>query len=242
MNTAVHTYATSLCHVADTTAGERLAKLFKDKGFGVRSLARKARVAPGTIGNMTRKGLSGSTVETVSKVADALGVSITNLRRIDSGLEPISESALAKAARYQVHPNWIQFPVYGSVSAGDPAADPIEDDVAFIPREHLQRRGTDEENVRTYIVNGRCMLSPEAMRVDRTYAPGDYIAVDLGKHPEPGDVVVAWWDDEEMLVIKRYGLEEHGIVLTPIAPGRPSLVLPEDADIAVLGPVFWRGG
>lgn len=242
METALHTYRHTLCLVADNTAGERMTKLIDEKADGVRPLARRARVSPGTIREIKRRGLGDSSLDIVSRVAEALGVSIMNLRRIDAGLPPIPDETLAKIKRLEVHPNWLQFPVYGPVTAGDLTAEPIDDDVVFIPKEHLTRSGSDPDSVRTFIVNGQCMISAETMKIERNFAPGDYIAVDLDKRPRPGDIVVAWWDEREAMIIKRYGVEEGSIVLSPIAPGHPSVILPEDADARVLGTVVWRGG
>jgi len=111
-----------------------------------------------------------------------------------------------------------------------------------VPRQHLSRRGANIDRVVCYVVNGNCMLSPEAVRAERSFAPGDYVAVDPSKIPEPGDTVVAWWEDRELMVIKRYGLEDDTILLTPIAPGHPSITLPADAGNVIIGPVVWRGG
>lgn len=242
MDTATYNAVATLYRMVDETAGERFTRLMQEKGVGTRQLGRLAGVSHGTIQNFRHRGLGESSHDTVVKIAAALGVTPTNLRRIVSGLPPISESENAKLQRYEVHPNWIRFPVYGSVSAGDSTADPLEEDVAYIPKEHLTRHGANLDAVRTFVVNGRCMISPEAMKVDRTYAPGDYVACDTSKQPDVGDVVVAWWDERDLLVIKRYGVEQQGIVLTPIAPGHPSVVLPEDAHVNILGPVVWRGG
>lgn len=242
MDVALYTYADSLYSVANETAGERFCRLMEEKGLGIRPLSRRAGVSHGTIQNLRHRGLGESSHETIRRVAEALGVTPTNLRRIVDGFDPTPDSVYKRASKYEVHPNWLQYPVYGTVSAGDVEADPLEDDVAFVPREHLTRRGANLDSIRVYRVNGRCMISPEAMRMDRSYAPGDYVAIDLSKQVEAGDVVVAWWDEEDTMVIKRFGIEKDTIVLTPIAPGRPSITLPSDAHVSILGPVVWRGG
>jgi SOS-response transcriptional repressor LexA len=68
------------------------------------------------------------------------------------------------------------------------------------------------------------------------------VAVDTRRKPRPGDVVVAWWPQEEKMVIKRYKVEGRDIVLYPVNPAHPNLVLPNEEDVYILGSVVWRGG
>lgn len=96
--------------------------------------------------------------------------------------------------------------------------------------------------MRVYLVNGDCMISPEVARVEKNIAPYDYIAVDTGKRPRPGDVVVAYWPEEDKMVVKRFQVEREGIVLTPTAPGHPNVVLPHEDDLLIIGRVVMRTG
>lgn len=150
--------------------------------------------------------------------------------------------ALQAASRLEVHPSWLSFPVYGAVSAGKEAATPVGDEVAYVPREKLRGKGADPEQVRVYLVNGDCMISSEAQRIEKNIAPGDYVAVDLQRQPQAGDVVVAWWPEEEKMVVKRYRIEGRNIVLYPANPAHPNLVLANEDDIYIIGSVVWRGG
>lgn len=225
------------------TVGERMKEL--RLSLGITSIGKAAElcgVAKGTIQRVENEGLDSRSFDTILKIARGYGVSVVNLQRIASGLPMIPEATLEKLDRYQVHPDWVTIPVYGVVSAGEADAEPLDIPPAPIPREHLKRRGASVDTTRAYVVNGRCMISPEAMRIERTYAPGDYVAVDLAKQYEPGDVVVAWWEDREMMVIKRFAYEREGVMLSPIAPGHPSIVLPSEDELHILGPVVWRGG
>lgn len=147
---------------------------------------------------------------------------------------PVAEMPL----RFEYRDRGQKFQVYGSVSAGDRAAEPLEDEWVEIPDRILKRYGVKRENVRVYLVNGDCMLSDGA----RSIKPGDYIAVDRGRRPQPGEVVVSWWPEEEKMVIKLYQVEREGILLTPTQPRHPVLVLPHEDDVNIFGPVFWRGG
>lgn len=150
--------------------------------------------------------------------------------------------ALEAASRLEVHPRWLAFPVYGAVAAGAKDVKPHGDVVAYLPREKLRARGSDPEHVRVYVVNGDCMISSEAQRVEKNIAPQDYVAVDTRRKPRPGDVVVAWWPQEEKMVIKRYKVEGRDIVLYPVNPAHPNLVLPNEEEVYILGSVVWRGG
>jgi SOS-response transcriptional repressor LexA len=149
--------------------------------------------------------------------------------------------ALAAASGLEVSPDWLEFPVYGTVSAGEGGAEPTQER-AFVPREKLRARGADPKDVRIYRVNGDCMISGEAQRSAKNIAPGDYVAVDARRKPQPGDIVVAFWPAEEKLVVKRYRIEGEDIVLYPASPAHPNLVLPREDDVFILGTVVWRGG
>lgn len=232
----------SLPPMDELTPGERMRALRTARGLSLRQAAKLAGVTHGTIQNLETRGLGGVTFDVANGLARAYGVTLANLQRINNGLPPLPAHVETDLSKYQVHPDWVALSVYGSVAAGNEHATPLEGEVAYVPREHLKRRGANIDSTRCYIVNGRCMLSPEALKVDRTFAPGDYVAVDTAKTPEAGDVVVAWWDDRELMVIKRYGVERDAIVLTPIAPGVPSITLPDPSDVHIVGPVVWRGG
>ena len=150
--------------------------------------------------------------------------------------------ALHAASRLEVRPEWLEFPVYGSVAAGEAGGEPLPLGRAYIPREKLRGRGAAPEDVRVYLVNGDCMISSEAQRVQKNIAPGDYVAVDSRRKPRPGEVVVAYWPAEDKLVVKRYKIEGREIVLYPVNPAHPNLVLPSEDEVFVLGTVVWRGG
>ncbi len=150
--------------------------------------------------------------------------------------------AMAAVSRLEVHDTWLPFPVYGWVSAGKREGKPLEGEVSYVPEGKLKAKGADPEHVRIYLVNGDCMISDEARRLEKNIAPGDYIAVDTRSRPQPGDVVVAWWPEEEKLVVKRFRVEKEGIVLYPANPSYPNLVLPAEDDVYIIGRVIWRGG
>src|SRR5690606_28740963 len=129
-----------------------------------------------------------------------------------------------------------------TASAGAADAEPIEGGVTFIPKAKLIEKGADPRHVIVYRVNGDCMVSAEARNIERNIVHGDNVAVDTRRRPRPGDTVVAWWPDEQKMVVKRYRLERKGIVLYPLAPSAPALVLPHEDDVNVIGVVIWREG
>ena len=150
--------------------------------------------------------------------------------------------ALAAASRLEVKPQWLEFPVYGAVSAGKKDPEPLADERIYIPREKLRGKSADPDTIKVYLVNGDCMISNEAQRIQKNIAPGDYVAIDSSRKPQPGDVVVAWWPKEEKMVVKRYKIEGKDIVLYPVNPAHPNLVLDREEDVYLLGTVVWRGG
>lgn len=150
--------------------------------------------------------------------------------------------AIEAARHLEVHPTYIRFPVYAAAAAGASDPDPRDGEVVYIPREKLQAKGADPRYVVVYRANGDCMVSNEARLVERNIANGDYIAVDTRRRPQPGETVVAWWPEAQQLVVKRYKVEEEGIILYPLAPGHPSLVLSHEDDTKIIGVVVWREG
>ena len=118
----------------------------------------------------------------------------------------------------------------------------MSDEHVYIPREKLRAKGANPDTVKVYLVNGDCMISNEAQRIQKNIAPGDYVAVDSERKPQPGDVVVAWWPREDKMVVKRFKIEGKDIVLYPVNPAHPNLVLDREEDVFILGTVVWRGG
>lgn len=245
----VNTHAISVVFMPGHTPGERLRQLRERLGWSLRTAAKASEgLSYSTIRNLEDApgALDNVTLGTFRALSRAYGLTVDRLiaLAIEGDDAPsVTDEILKKVETLEVHPDWVAFPVYGTVDAGDiGAATPGEDEVAYIPKEHLMRRGALRENIRVFHINGSCMVSDEVRRVEKNYAPGDFIAVDTSRQAQPGDVVVAWWDEREVMVIKRYGIDREGIVLTPLSSARSAITLPH-ADVAsVLGPVIWRGG
>jgi repressor LexA len=137
----------------------------------------------------------------------------------------------------------VAIPVFGVVSAGSAdSSEAMEREFVYYPLELLKRKGANPETVRAYKVNGDCMVSDEVYRSPKNIAPGDYVLVDIARKPRPGEVVVAWWPEEEKLVVKRYGVEGENILLYPANPAHTTLVLPSEQDVNILGVVIGRLG
>jgi repressor LexA len=158
-------------------------------------------------------------------------------------LESLEQAeTLEQVKRFQVRPKWQRFKVLGTVSAGKSSGSDSRDEEIIIPREHLIKKGADPKFVRVYLVNGDCMISEEARRSHKNIASGDYVAIDVKNKAKSGDIVVAWWAEEEKLVIKRFKVEREQVVLYPTSPAHPPLVLQHEDDAKILGRVIWRGG
>ena len=158
-------------------------------------------------------------------------------------LESLEQAdTLEQVKRFQVKPKWQRFKVLGTVSAGSSSSSDKGDEEIIIPREHLIKKGANPKFVRVYLVNGDCMISEEARRSHKNIASGDYVAIDVKNRAKSGDIVVAWWAEEEKLVIKRFKVEREQVVLYPTSPTHPPLVLQHEDDAKILGRVIWRGG
>ena len=157
------------------------------------------------------------------------------------------DRALAEL-REQLRNNRLTVPTYQRVQEPRRYAMTLED-IEEQEREYKQYTGSsghlfelEDVHVIVYRVNGDCMVSAEARNIERNIVHGDNVAVDTRRRPRPGDTVVAWWPDEQKMVVKRYRLERKGIVLYPLAPSAPALVLPHEDDVNVIGVVIWREG
>ncbi len=111
-----------------------------------------------------------------------------------------------------------------------------------IPLEDLRALGVRPENVRVYAVNGDCMVSESVRAMGQSIAPGDRVAVDIGRMPKAGDVVVAWDGLGDLMLIKRYQEEGEHIVFYPARHSVPPVVRHRDDPVKIIGPVVWRGG
>jgi SOS-response transcriptional repressor LexA len=242
-----HTH--TLAFMGDHTPGSRLRELRDRLGLSLRQAAQRSEsINHNTIHALEQRTSSWERVEigTLVALARAYQIPLDTLVRFVflSGDAPdISESVVKDWEALEVHPHWVAFPVFGTVDAGDvSAAAPIEDEVAYIPVEHLVRKGALRDNVRVFHVNGSCMVSDEVKRIEKNYAPGDYVAVDTGRAPQPGDVVVAWVDEREIMVIKRWQVDQFDVTLHPLASSRPALRGADLSNARIIGPVIWRGG
>lgn len=239
--------ARTLGFMPKKTPGAIFKELREARGWSFRDAATHAGLAHGSIqraegGDLTSDNAS---AHVVRGLARAYGLSEQTVHDIFSGQYSDVDSVRDLRQflqKFEVHPDWVAVPVYGSVSAGDGEAEPLMAEFTYVPRDVFRRRGSDPRRVRAFKVAGSCMISAEARRVDKNYVEGDTIVVDPDKIPVPGDVVVAWWEDEQVMVLKRFSYERESILLHPASPGRPTVVLPHEDLVAVLGPVIWRGG
>ncbi len=160
-----------------------------------------------------------------------------------TGLElAFAESEVPEGAlRLEAHLNFATFAVQASASAGHQDGSTGEGLVS-IPLEDLRALGVQPENVRVYTVNGDCMVSESVRVMGQSIAPGDRVAVDTGRMPRVGDVVVAWDGLDEVLLIKRYQEEDEHIVFYPARRSVPPVVRHRDDPVRIIGPVVWRGG
>jgi len=235
--------------MGEHTPGTRLRELRERLNLSLRQAAARAEtISYGAIRQLEHRVGAWDRVElgTLVALSRAYQIPLDKLVRfvfITDDTPDISDSVVKGWEALEVHPHWVAFPVFGTVDAGDlGAATPGSDEVAYIPVEHLIRKGVLRENVRVFHVNGACMVSDEVKRVEKNYAPGDYVAVDTDRAPEAGDVVVAWLSDRELMVIKRWGVDRENVTLHPLSRSRPAIRVSDLSAARIIGPVIWRGG
>jgi transcriptional regulator with XRE-family HTH domain len=227
------------------TSGDRIRELRERLKLSFREAAKRTGLSHGTIQQLEKRVGRWDRVEaaTLEGLARGYGVALETVQRIAQDKEPAASQVndlLRDLEPFQVHPDWLIFPVYGSVSAGDEMPEPISGEAAYIPRETLIRKGANPETVRAYKINGNCLTSEEAKTAEKL-AAGDYVAIDYEKEYEVGDVVLGWWPEKSTMVIIRYGVDSEDTILYSLKTGRPT-VLPSSEQVEIAGPVVWRGG
>ena len=156
--------------------------------------------------------------------------------------EAAKNEVVKQLQKYEVHPDWVRFAVYGSVSAGSSDSQPLENEYAYFPLEKIKAQGLQPKDVRAYIVNGNCMVTDSARRVEKNIAPKDYIFVDITNRAQIGDVVVAWWPEEEKMIVKQLKVDRQGVVLYPFSTNHKPVLMPDDDALILLGRVIGRTG
>lgn len=245
----VHTRATSLVFMPGHTPGERLRQLRERLGLSLREAAKRAEtISYSTLRNVEQRSGNWEAVEigTLRALARAYGLTMDELITFaftSEGAPDLAENVFARVETMEVHPDWVRLSVFAAEAARDiDAALPLKSEVVYIPREHLTRKGVHIDSVRVFHLDGSCAVSDEARRMERTFAAGDYVAIDATSAPKAGDVVVAWWPERETLVLTRYLVDAENVVLHSLNGARASTVLPLASDATVIGPVVWRGG
>lgn len=116
------------------TPGDRLRKLREARGLGVREVARlsKGAFSHAYVSNL-ENGQSAwpkASLTTLRGFARAFGMSVDSLIGFvangdDKDQEEDKEKALRALGRMEATPDWVPFPVYGTVSAGSSNSDPL---------------------------------------------------------------------------------------------------------------------
>lgn len=235
----------TLMHMAvkDRTPGEQLRDYREKKGWSLRDVAKRAGLSHGTVRDFeNRTNYESVQARTITSLARGYGMTEAKFRRVIGGDYGEAAEARTGPDQLRVHPDWATFLVRATVSAGDAQPEYLLGEVAYIPREHLRRRGANPDTVDVFQVNGTCMVSDEARRAPKNFADGDYVAIDRNKAPKAGDIVVAWWDEEQKLVIKRWGLDRGRTTLYPLSSAAAAIEVDTEDALRLLGPVVWRGG
>lgn len=242
-------YPATLPYVPYVSPGEILRVMREARGIdSLREAARLGGISLGSVqrlenGTLTDKSISGTVLQGAAKYLQVSEQTVLDI--LGGRYDDVEDMTayLRQMKHLEVFPEWVPVPVYGTASAGDSDAEPVMGQPpALAPRATLLRKGANLDRIRAYIVNGDCMISEGARNMEKNLADGDIIIVDPSKGYQDGDTVVAWWPDEEKMVVKRFRYERENIQLVPARPGRPSVVLSHEDQLMIIGPVVWRGG
>jgi transcriptional regulator with XRE-family HTH domain len=241
--------AFTLAFMGEHTPGSRLRQLRERLGISLRKAAQRSEtITYGAIRSLETRAGSWDHVElgTLAALSRAYGVPIDRLVRFvyQTDDAPDLASEIIKGLEdMEVHPDWVAFPAVATGDAGgDGAATPETEQVAYIPIEHLIRRGVLRENVRVYHLSENCLISEEVRRIEKAFAAGDYVAVDTTRQPDGGEVVMAWCDTTHSALFKRWLVDEGTVVFHPLSGVKATTVVFGSYPSRLLGPVVWRGG
>lgn len=239
----------TVARMGEHTPGTRLRELRERLGLSLRQAAQRSEtINHNTIHALEQKVGSWDHVEvgTLSALCRAYGIPLDSLIRfifLTGDIPNISEEVMKKPEDLEVHPEWVAFPAIPATTAGDPrAAARMEGKVAYIPRQHLVRAGAKAESVRVYHLDGECLVSDEAQRVNKSFVAGDYVAIDSDREPAPGEVVASWCEVNNVMLFQRWGIDGAETLLRPLADRRVPSAVWDVRGARVLGPVIWRGG
>jgi transcriptional regulator with XRE-family HTH domain len=242
----------TLAFMAAHTPGQRLRQLREHLSLSYRAAAKRSEtLSYSTIRALEERVGSWDRVEigTLRALARAYEIPLDHLVRFVLMIEDapdITQRALRTPEELEVHPDWIAFAVDDPMSPlsadalGAPA--PKDGRVVYIPKDHLVRHGTLRENVRVFQVTDAFLVSDEVRRIERTFAVGDYLAVDTGRAPAPGDVVAAWYEGRQAIMLTRHLVDAGAIPLHGLGNARAVVYDDREDSAQFLGSVVWRGG
>lgn len=239
----------TLVFMGEHTPGTRLRELRERLNLSLRQAAQRAEsISYATIRQLEHRVGAWDRVEvgTLSALSRAYGVPLDRLVRLVFLAEDtpdIAEEVIKKPEDLEVHPEWVAFrAVHASEGGATGATTPSEGKVAYIPKEHLVRAGAKIDSVRVYHLDGECLVSEEAQRVSKSFAVGDYVAIDSDRKPTPGEVVACWCEVNNVMLFQRWGVDGDDTMLRALANRREPAVVWNLSGTRVLGPVIWRGG
>lgn len=182
--------------MADNAAfAARLKRLRKKAGMTQQELADASKVSIGGIRDLEQK-KNGPTVETVKKLATALGVPESVL--LDESEQPEPPRMGRPPKQVAVVPASIC--VAGAVSAGPGSVEQFEGEYLDVPGLY--------EGCVAYLVRGRSM---EAVGI----RDGCHIVVRQTPDADPGEIVVAYIDEETGTVVKKLGAGKKTLLSMP---------------------------
>lgn len=240
----VYALASTVVYVSndDITPGQYWKAYRQSKGWGLRSVARRAGVVHGTVSNFENRigGYESMESGTIAALARGYGQTEAIFRASLKGayVSPEGGGFGSPSTRQDAH----HVPVRTTVSAGTDQPDYLNGVYVYIGEDTLIEHGTSREHVDVYLADGSCVYSEEATNVEKPVKSGDRFAVDKRSPPTVGAVVACWWPKHNVIALLRHGLDGSNVRLRSFDPEFPTLVLPKLADVTIIGRVFWRAG
>lgn len=206
--------------------GKAIRAARKAKGMTLEELGALADIDSGNLSRLER-GIQGASQETLSKILDALGMSLGGAITAGTMRSNIESAEVPSSAVPVI--SWVQAGNWTEVMTQFTAAD--AESWVPCPVNH---------GPRTFVlhVRGESMYNPHAKK---SFRDGDLIYVDPDRSADNGALVVAKLDDSNEATFKQLIVEGEKRFLKAINPAWPDPIIPINGNASICGVVIFKG-
>lgn len=206
--------------------GKAIRAARKAKGWTLEELGAMADIDSGNLSRLER-GVQGASQETLTKILDALGMSLGGIITAGSMRANIETTEVPSSSVPVI--SWVQAGNWMEIMTGFTAADAeswVPCPVAHGPRTFVLK------------VRGESMFNPHAKK---SFREGDLIYIDPDRHADNGALVVAKLEDSNEATFKQLIIEGERRYLKAINPAWPEPIMSINGNASICGVVIFKG-